>query len=351
MIKTAPDIDYAPLHEPLTPADIAQYKQKFEEPENQLVTVVTWVVIFGILGYISIAIGNVIGTASSPPAGIIAGLVFFVLTGAFAWFGFRWINKESTERHACSYKFALRNDAIYTPTSGYIESQTGMIFDNGDKGPLTDIFQLKVGNVPVEIGNYAYETGSGKSRREHKYGYMRVTLQRHLPHMVLDSKANNFSAFGLTLSNGLSDRFKHDQVLSLEGDFDKYFTLYCPKQYERDALYVFTPDLMALLIDEVESYDVEIVDNDMYVYQNQHFPVNDEETFRRLVQIAHVVGWKADDRTDYYADERIGDRTQDVVAVPGKRLKQGLPWITFIVVAIYILYQFISLLWVGNSSP
>lgn len=39
-------------------------------------------------------------------------------------------------------------------------------------------------------------------------------------------------------------------MLSLEGDFDRYFTLYCPGDYERDALYVFTPDLLALLIDE-----------------------------------------------------------------------------------------------------
>ena len=42
-------------------------------------------------------------------------------------------------------------------------------------------------------------------------------------------------------------RSTRTQVLSLEGDFDRYFTLYCPKEYERDALYVFTPDLMALL--------------------------------------------------------------------------------------------------------
>lgn len=351
MSSTAQDIDYSPLREPLTPADIAEYKQKFEQPENTLVTRITWAVIFGILGFISIAISNVIGTASSASAGVIAGLIFFGLTSAFAWFGFRQINKMSTEQHARSYKFALRNGAVYTPSSGYIESQTGMIFDNGDQGPLTDIFQLKVGHVPVEIGNYMYSTGSGKNRREYTYGYMRVTLQRHLPHMVLDSKANNLTAFGITLSNGLSDNFKKDQVLSLEGDFNNYFTLYCPKQYEKDALYVFTPDLMALLVDEAASFDVEIVDNDMYVYQKQHFPVNDEATFRRLVQIAEVVGGKADDRTDYYADERVGDRTQDVVAVPGKRLKQNISWITFVAIALYILWQFINLLSGGNSSP
>lgn len=351
MTHTAQDIDYAPLHDPLTPADIAQYAEKFEKPGNKLVKVVVWAVIFGIFGFISISLGGAIGSASSPLVGVLASLGLFALTAALAWFAYKYETQKITNQRARSYKFALRNNAIYTPESTYIESQTGMIFDNGDKGPLTDIFQLTVKDVSVEIGNYVYSTGSGKSRREHRYGYMRLTLQRHLPHMVLDSKANNLTAFGLTLSNGLGERFKHDQVLSLEGDFNNYFTLYCPKQYERDALYVFTPDLMALLIDEAASFDVEIVDNDMYVYQNQHFPVNDEAAFRRLVQIAEVVGTKADDRTDYYADERVGDRSQDVVAIPGKRLKQSIPWITFIAIALYILWHFIALLGAGNPSP
>lgn len=61
--------------------------------------------------------------------------------------------------------------------------------------------------------------------------------------------------FGLT---GVAGLFARDQVLSLEGDFDRYFTPYCPKQYERDALSVFTPDLMALCIDEAAPFDIEI---------------------------------------------------------------------------------------------
>src|SRR5690606_7535742 len=111
------------------------------------------------------------------------------------------------------------------------------------------------------FGNLRYVTGSGKSRSVHQWGFLAVGLDRRLPHMVLDSRANNRM---LGLSN-LPAGFRRDQILSLEGDFDRYFTLYCPKEYERDALYVFTPDLMALLIDEAAPYDVEVVDHWMLV--------------------------------------------------------------------------------------
>ncbi|MEO7546479.1 MAG: hypothetical protein ABIT21_09370 [Terrimesophilobacter sp.] len=76
-----------------------------------------------------------------------------------------------------------------------------------------------------------------------------------VPNMILDAKSNNF------LWTNLPQNFSRNQVLSLEGDFDKHFTLYCPKEYEHDALYVFTPDLMTRLIDHAAGYDVELVDD------------------------------------------------------------------------------------------
>jgi hypothetical protein len=97
-----------------------------------------------------------------------------------------------------------------------------------------------------------------------------IQLDRALPHMVLDAVQNDRKILGQRVSN-LPARFDLAQRLSREGDFDRYFTLYAPADYERDALYVFTPDLMALLIDEAGSgeggsMDVEIIDDRMYVY-------------------------------------------------------------------------------------
>ena len=92
-------------------------------------------------------------------------------------------------------------------------------------------------------------------------------------------------------------------MLSLEGDFDQYFTLYCPKQYERDALYVFTPDLMALCIDEAAPFDIEVIDKWMFVYSATAFDMQQPWVYERLLRIAFTVGAKTLTQTDHYADD------------------------------------------------
>lgn len=138
--------------------------------------------------------------------------------------------------------------------------------------------------------------------------------------MILDSRANN----GLFGSTNLPTYFTNDQVLSLEGDFDQYFTLYCPRQYERDALYVFTPDLMALLIDEAAPFDVEIVDEWMFVYSSKPFDPLSRLTYERLFRIADTVGAKTLRQTKRYKDERVHSFAANIIAPQGRRLKSGV---------------------------
>lgn len=138
---------------------------------------------------------------------------------------------------------------------------------------------------------------------------------------MLDYRANNVLSGATNLPSGLS----RDQVLSPEGDFDRYFTLYCPTQYKRDALYVFTPDLMALAIDEAAPFDMEIVDQWLFVYSARPFPLADPHTYQRLLRIVSTVGAKALSQTDRYRDERIGDFSVKLVAPQWQRLKKGLP--------------------------
>jgi hypothetical protein len=108
------------------------------------------------------------------------------------------------------------------------------------------------------------------------------------------------------------------QRLSLEGDFDQHFSLHSPHGYERDALYVFTPDLMALLIDETGDFDVEIVDEWFFVYARGGWDLSNGTLWRRLDRIRHVVGAKAITRTDLYANAR------DPAAIAeGSRLRMG----------------------------
>ncbi len=154
--------------------------------------------------------------------------------------------------------------------------------------------------------------------------------------MLLDSRANN----GLFGSTNLPAAFARDQVLSLEGDFNEHFTLYCPKEYERDALYVFTPDLMALLIDEAAPYDVEIVDRWMFVYSARAFPLAEPSVYQRLLTIVTTVGAKTLTQTDRYVDERVGEFAANMVAPEGRRLRRGVSWVGIAIVVGFLALWF-----------
>jgi hypothetical protein len=179
-----------------------------------------------------------------------------------------------------------------------------------------------------------------------------MQLDRRLPQMVLDSKANN----GLFGSTNLPKTFSRDQVLSLEGDFDKYFTLYCPRAYERDALYVFTPDLMALLIDNAGAFDVEIVDDWLFVYSSTPIDTTAPAQIGRMFQIVDTVGAKTITQSDRYSDERVADAgashdqaaalagpdaSRNLIAPQGRRLRTRFSWVSIVVFAFIIVVWFV----------
>lgn len=148
-------------------------------------------------------------------------------------------------------------------------------------------------------------------------GYLAITLPRRMPHMILDARGND-PRFGSSLPRPPM----LDQHLSLEGDFDSHFRLFVPTGYERGALYVFTPDLMALMIDEAGDFDVELRDDRLFVYARGGFRLQDPATWARFERIIEVVGAKALDRTDRYADERVGDPGANIVAPAGARMRR-----------------------------
>lgn len=216
--------------------------------------------------------------------------------------------------------FAKDNGLVYTPsTSGY--HREGIIFNRGRLQKITDLFASSSDNGPeYEFANYECTIGTNSDKKVIRDSYIRIKLKRQLPHIVLDAKEDNLRFFGKDYSD-LPVEFNKDQKLSLEGDFDKYFTLYAPQKYERDILRIFTPDLMALFIDQSKPYDAEIIDDNLYIYSNNHFDLLDLPTLERIFKIISLVGKKVSSQADKYADERIGDKNIDIIGRQGKRLR------------------------------
>lgn len=261
-------------------------------------------------------------------------LMLLVGIGVF-WALTIWHGRIAKERQAGLWRFARENNLIYS-SSDMARGEQGILFSQTRGSSWTDIIAEPSG--AYEIGKYAYVTGSGKHQTTHNWVYARVRLDRALPHMVLDAEVNNFFTF-----SNLPMTFKKDQTLSLEGNFNEIFTLYAPKTYERDALYIFTPDLMALLLDEVAEFDAEIIDNQLYFYAKRK-TYEQPEYMQRMFIIIEKIGQKMAHRVKNYEDERAeaqvnNDATVGTIAPAGRRLKQGVPWLVVVGVVFLVLAQ------------
>lgn len=321
------NLDYSILNQPVTRADIDTFKAVSAKPQNRIAVIAVFVAL-GIIALLFILM-TTLGNAANPIGLAAAGMIGFIVFSAVI------ATRVNLKRRAKLYKFATINGLqfLYDVAN---PSYVGMIFDEGDSRRINEAYVFADG---TEIGNYQYSTGSGKNRHTHHWSYVRIKLARQLPHMVLDARKNNL--FG-NFTN-LPDSFSRNQTMSLEGDFNEYFTLYAPKEYERDALYVFTPDVMAAVIDAGQAYDMEVIDDNLMLYSSDRGVLDSEDRLSALLAIITKIGNELRDQSDYYADERVGSRVANIVAEPGRRLKNSVSVTTIIAIVLIVIYHIINI--------
>ncbi|WP_067348426.1 hypothetical protein [Microbacterium hydrocarbonoxydans] len=318
--------------------------------------IVGWVIALGamlllvvpILSITVLGLGYMLGGVGGLFA---AGVLALLLVGGVVVGAVLLIRSSLRAQRVAHYRlaqFAASNALTYIDS---IEAPPlpGMLFGHGSGRRSTHVLR---GEKPrfVEFGNYQYTTGSGDDRRTHHWGYVAVKLDVPLPHIVLDALGNN--ALGSAMALG----FQGDQRLSLEGDFDRYFSLYCPAGYETDALYLFTPDVMARFIDHAAELDVEIVDDWLFLYTRRAASSLDPATWAWLFGAVAALLSKLDQWARWRDDRLRGVTPAPIagappalpfaaptalltpppgVAPPGQRLKRRSPWlIVGIIVAV-----------------
>lgn len=298
--------DTRPLTEPVDSRAMAEFwrAQRATHPASAG-QIVIWVIVGVVFLMVFVPIIGVMLTvfaafASGEGSGIGLGfgipvivmLAIVVIGVPLAILGYRR-SRVSAYRIA---RFAEANGMVYEHRVD-APPLPGMIFQNGSARASTALvrgFQPRF----VEFANYQYTTGSGKNRTTHHWGYVAVRLDVPLPNIVLDALGNN------GLGSNLPASFSRDQRLSLEGDFDRYFTLYCPRGYEADALYLFTPDIMARFIDHAAQLDVEIVDDWMFLYMQRPASTTDPATWAWLFGVVGALITKFD-QWARWRDERL----------------------------------------------
>ncbi len=344
-------LDYQVLTSPVTKLDIANYKRKYNVKGKTLN-------IFGLEINPLIFIGFFIAFSSILAAVIMSklahgfgGLNVAIIIQAVLVIIFFVVNslnlykkqRMTLHKDVLISRFAEANNLIFKPLTNDPD-YSGMIFNVGRFRRAYSQIRGKSGKL-YEIGNYNYTVKSDRSSTTVSNGYIMIELGRKLPNIVLDSKSNNI--FGTALGC-LPILFQKGQKLSLEGDFDKYFTLYAPKEYERDALYLFTPDVMALFIDQVNSFDAEIVDNKLFIYSKEKFDLSDKTVLQRIFNIIDTVGKKTLSQAENYSDERVENESINAIASSGRRLSmQSIPmifvWIIIIILVAGICFNYSNL--------
>jgi len=266
------------------------------------------------------------------------GMLGVVILGCSFWFIVDIIRRETRGLHPWRAwfrleRFAHGNGLTFAPEISPPDHQ-GVIFTAGEDRRTYDVMRTSDGRS-VEIGNFR-AVGEIGPRRVAAWGYFAIRLDRAIPHMVVESRRNRRTSLPAALSR--------PQVLSLEGDFDAHFTLYAPREYRSDALYVFTPDLMALLIDQAASFDLEIVDDWLYLYSRKPFDMLSRKPYELLEQLARTVGAKSVRRTSRYVDARMIDQSATTVAEPGRRLTRRLSPV-FVAAFVVIGLMVVAMVW------
>lgn len=221
-------------------------------------------------------------------------------------------------------RFASKNGYLYKyfTENGW---GGGLLFESGDTQNLQDKLSGAYKNKLFWLGNYSYATGFMKSREVYHTGVMSVKMPKHLPNVLIDTKKQVFG-------NLWGASYRGNQQFELEGDFNKYFTVYAPANYERDALYFLTPELMAKLIDIGQDYSLETIDDELKFYKKGKKFIFTESEIRNIFKIIDLLGGEFKDNAHQYQDERSA--AYNIVGETGKKLKRfAIPKIASILIS------------------
>lgn len=281
-----------------------------------------------------VGISQEIEEAAPDMVGHIIAMGLFValmLTGAVVmvwWILHTNARRGTPERHYRLARFAADNAMAYLP-GPYLATHLTPWASRGQM-VITRVLRPRV-RRQVEFANLELIYADRMGRHTQFGGYCAIRLATRLPHILLQAAGAGRRSFAAAAMPAGSQR------LSLEGDFDRRYTLYCPHEYERDALYLFTPDVMARVVDDVRDYDIEIVDDWLFLVRKGEVVGFDPRAWYRLIDAANALGdkiaqwerWR-DNRPEASPPPAATGIVRADVAPAGRRLRMvagGATWI------------------------
>ncbi|HEX8762388.1 MAG TPA: hypothetical protein VF733_01380 [Candidatus Saccharimonadales bacterium] len=259
------------------------------------------------------------GSGEAPAVGILTFLTGLVMLSI----GF-WLYIFTLHGAILFKRFADINGMEYR--SSFTPEEKGIIFQLGRDRHSERVVSGQYRGREFWFGTHYYTIRSGKYEQTIPTAVINVTLPRAVPHVILDGRQNHLQ---------LGREFDRSQRFELEGDFGKYFTVYCPKDYERDVLYFLTPELMQVLINLDDKYDIEVIDHELYLYSGSRIKPS-EKQINDIFTLIDTLGGEISENTERYRDWRVA-KGLDTVAPAGMQLKRSF-WPGVISVVVLIAY-------------
>ena len=350
-VQVPAPVDLAPLTAPPAPAAVAAWRERAERDPALAAALAAGkggqrgcALVWALVGSVGGMLLGVILLLSSAPWGV--GVFFLLLSaGVLVWVVILPRRSHGTpwERWARLDAFARRNGFSFSPADPVPPQYQGLLFQVGTEREIEEHVVSRDDGDFVDMGTVRYVGGTTDMRVVYRWGFVAIHLDRRLPQMMLDARANDTIAASTRIPIG----YARDQILHLEGDWDRHFTLYCPAEYGTDALYIFTPDLMALFIDELAApgtgvFDAEIADDWLFVYAPRGFRLDDPRLMARLLRIVDVVGAKTRARAARYVDDRVASAAANMVAPGGRRLRRRWPIALILLSLVLVVWRIAS---------
>ncbi len=244
----------------------------------------------------------------------IVTLIFAVWIAGAVWV-WRWAKRPASPRS----QLAEWRRALTARTNGYeVEPRRNAGFDSLISPNASGYCYPRFAAEGVEFGVLRE-----RRPRTDAWHYAAVTLAHPVPHLVLESVA------GRRIAGRLPAQLARAQRLSLEGDFDRRFQLHTPEAYERDALYILTPDVMAALVDAAPGYHVEMLDHTLLFFSDSDTDFDAPHAWQRVDRVLTEAARAVQASALRYRDERLTEQqiSPTVRTVQAAFETPGTPWV------------------------
>lgn len=271
--------------------------------------------------------------------------MFSLLILAYVIFGVMgtrgWRQLTSTEEHIRLHAFADLNGFSYVP--GPVSGPDGSI--------LTRVMQSENGWLLANGAKPQEQVNDSVAPTTKFFGVVEYQLPHGLPHIFMRRTGLRAPAFSESRTPVATQR------LRLEGDFDRYYETYCPKNYERDALYLFTPDVLIALIDGARDFDIEIIDNRLIFRSRSDVVTTDPAVWHTIARVVsalagrarHWMMWRDDRHVLDTEHVRLISEVPTGAAKAGQRLRGSLSLGALLIGAYAVL--FVLLTYLSNTLP